>query len=76
MEAESFEKSLKNEVSEYEAVREIHNMGERPSVTDHEHFFTLVRSNEASCKCGWGLFLDNRDQIRGGHLFRDERLIV
>lgn len=67
---------LEKEVKEHEASKEIHNMEQRKAVTDHDHFFRLVRGNEIQCSCGWGLILDANDEFREGHLYKDGTLIV
>ena len=71
-----FYSELDSYVKDYKADKELHNMGERRSVTDHEHKFTLVAGNKAECECGWGLFLDNKDEIRDGRLFRAGVLVM
>jgi hypothetical protein len=71
-----FYKDLDTQVKDLEAVKEIHNMDERRSLTDHEHKFTLRAGNNIQCICGWGLFLDAQDELKNGHLFRSGKKII
>lgn len=40
------------------------------------HRFRYVGSNAECIKCGFGLFLDDRDEIKDEHLYRDGKLII
>lgn len=71
-----FYKHLDTEVKEYEANKEIHNMEEVPSKTDHPHDFKLVSGNRAECQCGWGIYLFADDEINEGKLFNKGTLII
>lgn len=70
-----FYESLDNDVKDYEAKKEVHDMANRPSKMDHEHSFIQLGS-VAQCNCGWGLVLDTRDSIKEGHLYREGTLIL
>jgi hypothetical protein len=71
-----FYEKLDEESRDYEAVKEIIDMGQKKSVTEHLHRFNLQSGNKAECDCGWGFFLDNKDEIRDGKLYRDGTLII
>lgn len=71
-----FYKHLDSEVKDYEANKEVHNMDSKKSVTDHDHFFTMVKGTEAQCSCGWGIFIDVEDDVREGHIYRHNKLII
>ena len=73
---QEFYKQLDEEQTDYKAEKELHNMGERPSVTEHDHLFTHGSGNTANCTCGWGVYLDLSDELRDGHLFRNGSLII
>lgn len=73
---EEFYSYLNRITKDHEAVKEIHNMDERPSLTDHKHSLTLEAGNSARCNCGWGIYLDNTDEIKDGHLFKNGTLII
>lgn len=66
---------LDEENKEYEAVKELHDMGAKQSVTDHDHYFRLVRGTEAQCSCGWGLFIQPNELI-DGHVYADGKLVI
>jgi hypothetical protein len=40
------------------------------------HNFEYKDSNAQCTKCGFGLFIDDRDEIKEGHLYRDGKLII
>jgi len=40
------------------------------------HKFVYKESNAECTKCGMGLYLDDRDEIRDEHLYRDNILIL
>lgn len=40
------------------------------------HDFEYKESNAQCTKCGMGMFLDDRDEIKDGHLHRDGKLIL
>ena len=73
---EEFYKQLDEEQAEYKAEKEVHDMGTRKSLTDHEHDFRLVSGNRGECNCGWGIYLDAKDTIREGKLYREDTLII
>ena len=76
VEKSKFYKHLDGEVKDYDAAKELHDMGNKKSVTDHDHFFTMVKGTEAQCNCGWGLYIDVEDSVREGHIFRHDKLII
>lgn len=67
---------LDEESKDYVAEKEIHDMSSKMSVTDHDHYFTRTHAGEIVCKCGWGLFITREDEIRDGHLYKNNNLIV
>ena len=71
-----FYEKLDEESKEYEAVKELHDMDKRQSVTDHSHEFSVYPGNQAYCECGWGIYLDKDDTIKEGHLYRSGTLII
>ena len=73
---EEFFKQLDEEQAEYKAEKEIHDMEARKSLTDHEHDFRLLSGNRGECNCGWGIYLDAKDTIREGKLYREDTLII
>lgn len=40
------------------------------------HYFEIVENNAQCKKCGMGLFLDDKDTIKDGHLYRDNKMII
>lgn len=75
-EKNDFYKELDNYVADYQADKKLHNMADRSSVTDHDHRFSLVPGNQAYCNCGWGLYLDDKDELRDGKIYRAGVLVV
>ena len=76
VEKSKFYKQLDGEVKDYDANKELHNMDEKKAVTDHAHYFTMVKGTEVQCSCGWGLYIDVEDSVREGHIFRHDKLII
>jgi len=70
-----FYESLDDDVKRVDAAKELHDMDGRKSVTEHTHYFT-EKGREATCNCGWGLFLDPQDKIKEGHLYRNGKFII
>jgi hypothetical protein len=71
-----FYEKLDEESKDYEAEKELHDMDKRANLLDHVHEFTLQTGNRAYCNCGWGIYLDTKDEIRNGKLYRDGTLII
>jgi len=42
----------------------------------HEHVFKYLNSREIICKCGMGLFIGEGDELRGGHLYHNNKLVL
>jgi hypothetical protein len=41
------------------------------------HYMVLQAGNSAECKyCHWGIYLDAFDEVRNGHLFRDDEMVI
>ena len=72
---QKLKKQLDSEEKDYEAVKEVHDMGAKESVTDHDHYFKSVSGTQAECTCGWGLFV-HPNELRDGHVYAGDKLVV
>jgi len=71
-----FYERLNEESREYGASKELHDMGSKKSVTDHDHYFEVASGNQAYCNCGFGLFLDMEDSVSKGRIFRHGKQVI
>lgn len=70
-----FVKQLNEENKEYEAEYEKHDMGAKPNLLEHDHFFRNVGGSRAECSCGWGLFVEPTE-LRDGHIYSEGKVVI